>query len=172
MTAAVLLLVFTLVEAPEQGWGSPRTLGSFALTAGLLAAFVIRERRTPQPLVRLGILRSGSLVRANLGGLSLFGAWVGFQFLTTLYLQQLRRHGTTRPILAGLTLNVAAYALFVPIARHSNYLDAMLPTFILTGLGFALALGPLNIAATKGPMGLRARRPRTSTELVVEPAAA
>src|SRR4051794_22720320 len=69
MTAGMLLLVYTLVEAPEAGWFSARTLGSFLAAAAVLTAFVIRERRTPTPLVRLGILRSGSLVRANLGAM-------------------------------------------------------------------------------------------------------
>ena len=86
----MLLVVFTLVEAPDRGWGSARTLGSFALAGAILAAFVAIERRTPAPLVRLGILRSGSLVRANLAAMSLFGGWYGFQFMLTLYLQQLR----------------------------------------------------------------------------------
>jgi MFS family permease len=90
LTAAMLLLVFTLVEAPAAGWGSARTVGSLAGTVALLAAFVGIERRSPAPLVRLGILRSPSLVRANLGAMSLLGAYVGFQFVTTLYLQQLR----------------------------------------------------------------------------------
>src|SRR5690242_9802443 len=90
MTASMLLLVFTLVEAPREGWGSARTLGGFAGAALLLAAFVLHERRTALPLVRLGILRSGSLVRANLAAMSLFGGWVGFQFIATLYMQQLR----------------------------------------------------------------------------------
>src|SRR5207253_9008690 len=43
MTAAMLLLVFTLVEAPDAGWGSGRTLGSLAGTAAILAAFVAHE---------------------------------------------------------------------------------------------------------------------------------
>jgi EmrB/QacA subfamily drug resistance transporter len=180
MTAAMLLTVFTLVEAPDAGWGSGRTLGSFVLAAAILAAFVVHELRTPLPLVRLGILRSSLLVRANLGAASLFGAWVGFQFLITLYLQQQRgwsplqtglaifpcgflvavlsprvaplitRFGVTRLILVGLTLNVVAYALFLPISMSSSYAAAMLPTFILAGFGFGLAFGPLNIAATNG----------------------
>src|SRR5215213_4205413 len=65
LTAGMLALVHTLVEAPDRGWGSARTVGAFALAAGLLAAFVVIERRTRHPLVRLGILRSGSLLRAN-----------------------------------------------------------------------------------------------------------
>jgi MFS family permease len=76
MTAGMLLLVFALVEAPEAGWASVRTLASLAGAGALLAAFGAIERRTSSPLVRLGILRSGSLVRANLGATSLFGAGV------------------------------------------------------------------------------------------------
>jgi MFS family permease len=90
LTAGMLLLVVTVVEAPEAGWGSIRTLGSLLGTAAILAAFVGVERRSPAPLVRLGVLRSASLVRANLGALSLLGAYVGFQLVATLYMQELR----------------------------------------------------------------------------------
>ena len=54
LSAAMLLLVFTVVEAPDAGWASPRTLGSFAGVAALLAAFVSIEQRSKSPLVRLG----------------------------------------------------------------------------------------------------------------------
>src|SRR3954467_15945681 len=67
LTTGMLLLVRTIVDAPDSGWGDPKTIAAFAISIGLLATFVAIERRTPQPLVRLGILRSGSLVRANLG---------------------------------------------------------------------------------------------------------
>jgi EmrB/QacA subfamily drug resistance transporter len=180
VTAGMLLLVFTLVEAPDVGWGSARTLASFAGAAAILAAFVAHEQRASAPLVRLGILRSGSLVRANFGAMALVGGWFGFQFIVTLYLQQLRgwsaletglaifpagllvallaprmaplveRFGPRRLIAAGLASTAAGYALFLPIGLESGYLVAMLPTFLFTGLGFGLAYGPLNIAATNG----------------------
>lgn len=180
VTTAMLLLVFTVVEAPDAGWASARTLGSFAAVAALLAAFVAIERRTARPLVRLGILRSAPLLRANAGAMSLFGGWVGFQFVATLYMQQARgwspletglailpgglmvaliaprltpligRFGTGPLISLGLLSTVAAYALFLPIGADSRYALAILPTMLLGGLGFALAYGPLNIAATNG----------------------
>src|SRR5262245_12163177 len=180
MTAGMLLLVYTLVEAPEAGWLSARTLGSFLAVAGILAAFVIRERAAASPLVRLGILRSGSLVRANLGAMSLFGGWVGFQFIATLYMQELRgwsaletglaifpgglivalasprmatlimRFGVTRLIVTGMASIALGYVLFLPIGLDSSYVTAMLPTFVLAGIGFALAFGPLNVAGTSG----------------------
>jgi EmrB/QacA subfamily drug resistance transporter len=180
LTAAMLLLVFTVVEAPEAGWGSARTLASFAATAAILAAFVAIERRRAVPLVRLGILRSSSLVQANLGAMMLIGGWFGFQFMATLYMQQLRgwspvetglaifpgglivtllapriaplvmRFGIRRLITTGLASTAVGYALFLPIGLDSSYAFAMLPTFVFAGLGFALAYGPLNIAATNG----------------------
>jgi EmrB/QacA subfamily drug resistance transporter len=179
-TAGMLILVFTLVEAPEAGWTSARTLAGFAAAAAILAAFVAHERRVPAPLVRLGILRSGPLVRANFGAMALIGGWFGFQFIVTLYMQQVRgwsaletglaifpggllvalmaprmaplvqRFGPSRLIGAGLASAGLGYALFLPIGLDSGYVVAMLPTFLLTGLGFGLAYGPLNIAATNG----------------------
>jgi nitrate/nitrite transporter NarK len=180
MTGGMLLLVYTLVEAPQAGWFSARTLGSFLAVAAILTAFVIRERRTPTPLVRLGILRSGSLVRANLGAMSLFGGWVGFQFIATLYMQTLLgwsalgmafaflpaglivafgaprigaladRFGTERIIVVGGIAFVIGYALFLRIDEGSAYAAVMLPTMLLLGTGFALTFPSLNIQATAG----------------------
>lgn len=50
----------------------------------------------------------------------------------------------------GLGSAALGYALFLPIGVDSVYAVAMLPTMLLGGLGFALAYGPLNLAATNG----------------------
>ena len=180
ISSAMLLLVYTVVEAPAEGWGSVRTLVSFAAVAALLALFVRIEQRGSEPLVRLGILRSPALRRANLGAMAVVGAWFGAQFITTLYFQQLRgwsaletalaflpagilvsfgapyagrivdRFGTTRPIAVGMTSFVAGYLLFLGIDIDSAYATAILPTILLVGVGFMLAFGPLNMAATSG----------------------
>ncbi len=178
--AAMLLLVYTVVEAPEIGWTSPRTLLQFVVTALLLAAFVIVERRSAHPLVRLGILRSGRLARANLGVMVFFGAYLGFQFVVMLYLQSvlgwsalqtalgflpaalivafgsprmdplIDRVGTARTIAAGVVAHVAAYVLFLVVDRDAPYVVGVLPSMILLGLGFMLAFASFNIQATAG----------------------
>src|SRR5215207_8930056 len=56
LTAGMLLLVRTVVEAPAQGWGSLETIAAFAVSAALLSTFIAIERRTATTLVRLGIL--------------------------------------------------------------------------------------------------------------------
>jgi EmrB/QacA subfamily drug resistance transporter len=180
LAATMLGLVYTVVEAPDVGWGSARTLLSFIGVGALLSAFVLIEQHSPNPLVRLGILRSAQLRRANFGAMALLGSWFGFQFMGTLYMQDLRdwsavqmalaflptglivafgspniarvvnRFGTTAPIAVGLTSLAASYVLFLNIGANTDYLTGMLPTFILAGIGFMLTFGPLNMAATGG----------------------
>ena len=180
ITAAMLLLVRAVVEAPSIGWADPVTVGSFVAVAALLAAFVAIELRVPQPLVRLGILRSGPLVRANLGMAFLFAAYIGFQFIGTLYLQTMHgwspveaalaflpggmlvafgssrigplvdRFGTSRIIAAGFLSFVIGYALFLRLDGSPSYVGLMLPTMLLIGLGFALSFPSQNIQAVAG----------------------
>ncbi|MFF2349907.1 MFS transporter [Kitasatospora sp. NPDC058115] len=179
VTGAMLLLVHTVVRIGEPGAAAVPTLAEAAGGLALLAAFVAVERRSAAPLVRLGLLRSGPLLRANLGALLFAGSFFGFQFTVTLYLQDLRgwtplqtglallavgadavlaptltprlvdRFGTVRVILGGFGLATLSYALFLPVGPDWSY-PMMFPTMILTGLAFALAYGPLTIAATDG----------------------
>ncbi|MFF1610759.1 MFS transporter [Amycolatopsis sp. NPDC058278] len=178
--AGSLLLVFGVVEAPEVGWAAPRTLITFAVALALLVTFVVIEKRSRHPLLRLGILRSGPLARANLGGALFFGAYIGFQFVVMLYLQRvlgwsalqtalgflpaalivafgsprieplIDRLGTPRTIFAGVVAHVIGYALFLRIDEHSGYAGSVLPSMILLGIGFTLAFSSLNIQATAG----------------------
>ncbi|MER6068508.1 MFS transporter [Streptomyces sp. NPDC001852] len=179
-TAAMLLLVFTVVQAPAAGWASARTLLSFLAVAVLLTAFVLVERRSPSPLIRLGVLRSGSQVRAQLGAIAFFGSYVGFQFLTTLYMQSLLgwsalhtalaflpagalvavsstkvgaivdRFGTPRLIATGFALMVLGYALFLRVDLDPVYAAVVLPSMLLIGAACALVFPSLNIQATNG----------------------
>jgi EmrB/QacA subfamily drug resistance transporter len=180
VTGGMLLLVRTVVQAPAEGWGSPATLASFALAAALLALFVTIEQRTSHPLVRLGILRSGSLARANLAGGAMFGCYIGFQFVATLFLQSelgwsalhtalaflpagvlvafgaprigglADRFGTERLVAIGFAMFVAGYVLFLRVGEDLSYPAVLLPTMLLLGLGFALTFPSLNIQATAG----------------------
>jgi MFS family permease len=175
MTGGMLLIVLGVVRAPDvAGVLTAATLAGGGL---LLAAFVAVERRATAPLVRLGILRSAPLVRANLGALLFVGSFVAFQFIVVLYLQELRgwsaletglalliagidtilaptvtpwfvrRFGNVPVILTGMLLGVAAYATFLRIGEDWSY-PMLLPGLVLMGLAFAAAYGPLTIAAT------------------------
>jgi MFS family permease len=70
-TGGLATLVFAIVRAPEQGWGSTETLlvGTGGLAA--LAMFVAVQARRRQLLVRLGIFRTPNLAAANIAQLLL-----------------------------------------------------------------------------------------------------
>jgi EmrB/QacA subfamily drug resistance transporter len=88
ITGALVLLVYAVVEAPDVGWGDVQTMLLFAGSAVLLAAFALIESRHRAPLLPLRILRSRTLVGANLVML-LFGTVAfGTPFILTLYAQQ------------------------------------------------------------------------------------
>src|SRR3954469_18974995 len=80
-TATIGLLVYTLIEAPNHGWGSTRTLVSFALTALLAAAFVAWERRTAQPMLDVSLFRNPRFTAASASVAISFFALSGFIFL-------------------------------------------------------------------------------------------
>ncbi len=87
LVMGMLLTVYTMVSAPTRGWAHPMTLGSFAVAAVLLATFFFVEKKVAHPLVRLGLLRVGTIVRANLAIIALFGSYLSFQFMMTIFLQ-------------------------------------------------------------------------------------
>lgn len=177
VTGAILLLVFGVERAAH----ASATVTAATIGAGLVlfGVFIAIERRSASPLVRLGIFRSGSLVRANLAGDALRRGLLRFQFIAVLYLQELRgwstlqtsfalivigvdailsptltprlvaKFGNARVIFGGLLLAALSYALFLPVGADWTYL-AMFPSLIILGLAFSLAYGPLTILATDG----------------------
>jgi EmrB/QacA subfamily drug resistance transporter len=88
ITGALVLLVYALVEAPDAGWGSVQTILLLVGSSVLLAAFALVEWRHSAPLVPLRLLRSRTLVGANLVMLLNGTLAVGMPFILTLYAQQ------------------------------------------------------------------------------------
>ncbi len=90
-----------IIEAPNHGWGSARTLDSFALTAVLAAAFVAWERRTEQPMLDLSLFGNPRFTAASPSVAISFFALSGFIFLVTQYFEFLKGYG---PLSTGVRL--------------------------------------------------------------------
>lgn len=87
VTVALMLGVYTILEVGDYGWTSGRTLGFGAVALALLAAFVARQARTPNPLMPLRIFRSRNVSGANVVQILVVAGMFGMFFLGTLYLQ-------------------------------------------------------------------------------------
>jgi EmrB/QacA subfamily drug resistance transporter len=108
VTGGLALLMYTLVEAPSAGWGSPRTVVLFAASGLLLAAFVAIEARAKAPLLPLRIFRSRTLVAANVGLGFAAASIYAMSFVLALYGQEVLGYSALEFGFAGLVLPLTA----------------------------------------------------------------
>jgi EmrB/QacA subfamily drug resistance transporter len=176
ITGALALVMFTLVEAPDHGWGSAQTVGLFSLAAALFASFAVIERRAPEPLIPLRILRSRTLVAANIGFGFAAASVYAMSFVLALYGQQVLGYSALEFGFAGLVLPMTAgigsivgqsvvtrsgsagvssvamvglaagFVLLTGVSVHGSYVSDMLPALIVFGPPLGAAFTAYSIA--------------------------
>ncbi len=173
VTAGLVGLTYGLIEGPVKGWSSPAPLIALLAGLALLAAFVGWERRSPAPMLRLGLFASAQFSAANVVTFIVYGALGGALFLLPIELIQVSHY---TPLQAGISLlpitvimlllsarsgALAArvgprlqmsvgpvvigvgLALFIRIGSSGNYLAEVLPALVVFGLGLAVNVAPL-----------------------------
>ncbi len=180
VTAALSLLVYAVVDANAAGWGSVRTISLLAVSALLLAAFTVVERRAAAPLLPFRIFRVGIVLGSNVAS-TLFGAGLfGMFFVITLYLQRVlgyspleaglawlalsvtallasaagarlvTRVGARIPLVSGLSITTAGLWLLSRLPQDARYVHDVMPALAVAGLGIGLAFVTLSIGALEG----------------------
>jgi EmrB/QacA subfamily drug resistance transporter len=179
-TGGMLLLVFTLVKAPDQGWGSARTIAELAGALALLVAFVVNERRNKNPLLPLSIFRVRGLAAADATQLIAFAGFLAMFFFLTLYMQnvlgyspiqtgaaylpltfgvgvaagvtsQLLARIGTRPLIVGGSLIAAGGVYWLSrIPVHGSYLGDLLPGMMVMSIGLGAVFVAVTTAANAG----------------------
>jgi EmrB/QacA subfamily drug resistance transporter len=139
VTGGMLLLVFALVKAPDQGWGSGHTIGELAGAAALLAAFLVNEQRNRNPLLPLSIFRVKGLGAADVTGLIAFAGLIAMFFFLTLYMQNVLGYS---PIETGAAYLPLCFGVGIA-AGISSQLLARVGTRPVVVVGALLASGGL-----------------------------
>ncbi len=113
IVAALMLVVYAIVETSDYGWGSTRTLAVGGAGLVLLAAFVARQSRAANPLVPLRVFASRAVSVANLMFALVVAGVFGMFFVGALYLQRVLHYGAIEVGLAFLpvAIGIAALAL-------------------------------------------------------------
>jgi EmrB/QacA subfamily drug resistance transporter len=138
ITAALVALVYAVVEAPEAGWGDGQTLGLLALVAVLIAVFVGIERRSVAPLAPLRVFRSRALVGGNLVLFALGTTGFGVPFILTQYAQEVLGWSPIQFGLASVVMPVTAMiGTFAAqsIATRGGVMQVAVVAMALCGLG-------------------------------------
>jgi EmrB/QacA subfamily drug resistance transporter len=180
VTAGLSTLVLGITQGNEWGWSSGRVVGVFAASAALLAGFVAWEQRAAEPLMRFGLLRTKTVLGANVAGFILGTALFSMFLILTLYMQQVlgysamktgvaylavagtsivwanvaaalvNRVGVRPLIAAGMGILAVGMILFAQVPVDGSYATHLLPGFLLIALGMALCFVPISIAALAG----------------------
>jgi EmrB/QacA subfamily drug resistance transporter len=181
VTSGLVVLVYAIVKAQEKGWASAHTLGIGGLAIALLAAFVLIERRSAEPLVRLSIFRVRTVRAANIVMFLVAAGLFAMFFFNTLYLQRVLGYspleaglaflpftlgiivgaglsqalvpkvGARELPLIGMVMAIAGMLLFTRLQPGSEYLTDFLPPVILASIGMGLTFVPVTLIATSVP---------------------
>ena len=179
-TAGMLLLVYTLVKAPDVGWGSGRTIGGLAGAAALLAVFVVAEQRSADPLLPLSVFRIRGLAAADVTQLIGIAGIISMFFFLTLYMQNvlgysqiktglsylplcfgvgiaagiasqlLARVGTKPVMVAGALLAAGGVFWLSHVPVGGSYVSDMLPGLMIASFGLGAVFVAVTTAANEG----------------------
>ncbi|WP_204982058.1 MFS transporter [Streptomyces mobaraensis] len=179
LTVTLFLSVGLLIEGPRVGWASPWAVAAYAGIAGSASAFVLVERRRPEPLMDLGLFRRPPFATAVLGAVAVFLALNVTLLLNTLYLQHTRgwsplatgaatlpmalgatvcapwsgtlvaRLGPRRPLLAAGGFLAAGGLCLTGLGRDTG-VPPLLVAYLLIGAGFGFANAPITNTAVSG----------------------
>ncbi|WP_410586342.1 DHA2 family efflux MFS transporter permease subunit [Amycolatopsis sp. lyj-23] len=180
VTLALTALVWGLTSARRSGWTDPAVLSAFAATAALLTAFVLIERRHPNPLLPPRLFRTGRVTAGNTLMALLGSVWIALFFFLPLYQQEVlgssplvtglgqlplafanmlgstlaprisRRIGSAATVTGALLTEAAGLLWLSGISAHGSYLADVLGPGILIGLGLSVAFVELTGLSVEG----------------------
>jgi MFS family permease len=181
IAVALFALLYAVVQGPTSGWRSPTILIAFGGAAIFLMLFIVAERRSEAPLLRLDFFHDRNFAVASIVTVIGMFAFLGTAYSTSIRLSAiqgftpiktaiafaclngvalvllpftirlLRRHTTRWPLTAGFGL-MAVGAWWVATIPASNLsLTPVIPGFLAVGAGFALSLSALSTLAVSTP---------------------
>jgi EmrB/QacA subfamily drug resistance transporter len=144
--AGITLLTWSIIEAPQHGWGSFATVGGILGALAVLSGFAWWQSRRPDPMLDVRLFRNPRFSAASAAiALAFFGLF-GFIFMITQYFQVVRGYD---PLGAGIATLPFAFvtAGFSPVAM---LLMRRFGTKLVVAAGLALMSGGFVVAATTG----------------------
>lgn len=144
VTTGATLLVYALVQGPEEGWLSEHILLSLSLSVVFLLAFVAIEFRSPDPLMPVRLFRNRSLTTGMVITFIYMGTFGALPYFLTVMFQNTMKYSALQ---TGLAFIAPSLAIFVGTqlgARLANSLSLrkVLLAGFLTGIAGTLALVP------------------------------
>jgi EmrB/QacA subfamily drug resistance transporter len=132
-SAALFVLVLGLLRGNDEGWGSTLIVSLFAAAAVLLAAFIVIERRSKEPMLPLGLFKRPAFTGVQIAAFAISGSMFALFLYLTLYLQNYL--GDT-PFQAGVRYLPVTILSFL-VAPVAGSLLSRVPARFMLALGLA-----------------------------------
>jgi EmrB/QacA subfamily drug resistance transporter len=120
VTAGLMLGVYAILGAAEDGWTAGRTLGFGAAAVVLVGLFVLRQARVERPLMPLALVRSRSVAGSNVVQVLTVAGMFGLFFLGALYLQRVLGYSPLGVGFAFLPATLLMGAMSLGLAERLN----------------------------------------------------
>lgn len=149
VTVGSTLLVYALVQGPEEGWLTAHILLSLGLATASLLAFIAIEFRSHDPLMPVRLFRNRSLVTGMVITFIYMGTFGALPYFLTVMFQSIMAYSALQTGLAFIIPSLAIFAGTQLGARLANSLPVrtVLLAGFVTGIAGTLALVP---AASSG----------------------
>ena len=142
VTSALMLGVYTILEAGDHGWTSLHTLGFGAISLALLWSFIRRQRHARNPLMPLRLFRARNVTGANVVQALFVAGMFGMFFLGALYLQRVLGYDALEVGLAFLPTTLVIGTLSLGFSERLNMRfgpkATLVPSLVLIGAALAL----------------------------------
>jgi predicted MFS family arabinose efflux permease len=123
--------VLALIRQPVVGWGSPEVWATGLGGIVLLGVFLVHERRTPAPMLPVGLFARRNFAVGNIETFAMYGGLGVVFFLLVLFLQEVAGYGALQ---AGVATMPSTIVMFVLSKRAGRLADRLGPRLFM-GLG-------------------------------------
>ncbi len=142
----LVTVVYALIEAPEHGWGSARTVGTALAGVAVLCAFAWWELRTEHPMLDLRFFKNPRFSMAAGGVTLIFFTMFGMFFLITQYFQLVLGYS---PLGAGFRGIPIVLAIMLTAPNSARLAARFGPKLTVAGGLGLVAVGQLLLLGTR-----------------------
>ena len=165
--------VFALIEQPRHGWSSPLIWIPLAAGVAIFAVFLVYERRTAEPMLKLELFSRRNFAVGNAETLSMYAGVAILFFFLVIYLQEVAGYSAVRSGLTTVPVTLVMFALsrrfgaladrhgprlfmgcgplvaaggillLLRVGMHPSYLTDLLPALLLFAVGLTATVAPL-----------------------------
>ena len=166
-------LTFGLIRQPEGGFGDPTVFGTIGGGLALLVAFIVVERRSSHPMLKLDLFKRHNFTVGNIETLSMYAGLSLLFFFLVLFLQNAAGYSATQAGLAGLPVTIVMFlastrfgamadrygprlfmglgpiiasvglALLTQVEADLDYVTGLLPPLLIFSVGLSMTVAPL-----------------------------